>query len=153
MPGAEEARDLRAALAEYVTAVHRSWLDTVRDHGADPSALPLGGARFSVVVAAARELHVLATRDPLPPVAAHEQVVDGHLDALEWQVRFLDPSVVPALADAARPDGPGVREVLGLDTVLYHLTVAVDGALTGHQAVHAGAGLARAQLVRSGGGG
>jgi hypothetical protein len=145
--GAEEARGVRAALAAYVAAVHRSWLDTVQDGGADPTTLPLGTRPFAVVVAAARELHVLATRAPLPPVADHEQVVDGHLDGLDWQVRFLDSSVVPELAAAADPDGPDVRDVLGLDTFLYHLTVSVDGALTAHQAVHAGAGLARSHLA------
>lgn len=144
MGGPEQARDLRSALAAYVEAVHRSWLDTVRAVGADPATLPLGTGPFVVVVAAARELHVLATRDPLPPVAPHEQIVDAHLEGLDWQVRFLDPTVVPALTEAARPDGPAAREVLALDTVLYHLTVSIDGSLTGHQAVHAGSGLARA---------
>ncbi len=150
VPEPKQARDLRDALAAYVAAVHRSWLDTVRDGGADPATLPLGTGPFVVVVAAARELHVLATRDPLPPVAPHEQPVDAHLDGLDWQVRFLDPTVVPELADAARPDGPPVREVLALDTVLYHLAVSVDGSLTGHQAVHAGGGLARTHLATEG---
>lgn len=135
-----------------MAAVHRSWADTVAQGGADPATLPLGAGPFAVVVAAARELHVLATRDPLPPVAAHEQVVEGQLDGLRWQVRFLDTTVVPALAEAARSDGPPVREVLGLDSVLYHLTVSVDGALTGHQAVHAGAGLGHAHLAAGPGG-
>lgn len=150
MAGPHGAHDLRAALADYVHAVHRSWLDVVRGAGGDPADLPLGGQPFGVAVAAARELHVVATRETLPPVAPHEQVVDGHLDGLRWQVRFLDPSVVPALAEAARPGGPSVRDVLGLDTVLYHLTVSIDGSLTGHHAVHAGGGLARAHLARMG---
>ena len=118
---------------------------------AEPRDLPLGDGPFTVVVAAARELHVLATRDALPPVGAREVVVDGALPGLTWSVRFLDPSVLPELAEATRPDGPDVRDVLGIDHVLYHLTVAVDGALTGHQAVHAGAGLAHADLRRVGG--
>lgn len=150
--GADRPADLRAALAQYVAAVHRSWRDTVVAEGGEVADLPLGGQPFTVVVAAAAQLHVLATRAPLPPVADHEQVVTDELDGVAWQLRFLDPSVVPALADAARPGGPDVREVLGLDTVLYHLTVAVDGALTGHQALHAGAGLARAHLARHGDG-
>ena len=142
MPGPDE---LRAALAEYVAAVHRSWRDTVVGAGAEPDGLPLGGRPFEVAVVAGQQLHVLATRDDLPAVADHEQPVEDQLEGLRWQVRFLDPTVVPALADAA-PDGPDVRALLGIDQVLYHLTVQVDGALTGHQAVHAGSGLAQAHL-------
>ena len=130
--------------------MHRSWLDTVHGQAAEPRDLPLGDGPFTVVVAAARELHVLATRDALPPMAAQEVTVDGALPGLAWQVRFLDPSVLPELAAAARADGPDVRAVLAIDHVLYHLTVAVDGALTSHQAVHAGAGLAHADLRRAG---
>lgn len=148
MSAADGPAGLRAALAEYVRAVHRSWHETVRAAGRDATSLPLGGAPFDVAVVAGRQLHVLATRDPLPAVALHEHPVEDALDGMAWRVRFLDATVVPELADAAQGPGPDVRTILGVDTVLYHLTVEVDGALSGHQAVHAGSGLARSHLDR-----
>jgi hypothetical protein len=138
--------DLRGALADYVHALHQSWWEAVRAAGVDPTTLPLGTGSFTVAVVAAQELHLLATRDALPPRAAHEQPIEGRLGELEWEVRFLDATVVPELADADPGDGPDVTGLLGIDTTLYHLRVTVDGALSPHQAMHAGTGLAHAHL-------
>jgi hypothetical protein len=149
--GATGPADLRVALADYVHALHQSWWEAIRTAGADPAALPLGTGPFTVAVVAAQELHLLATRDPLPPRAAHEQPIEGRLGELVWEVRFLDATVVPSLAGPAPGDGAEVTGLLGIDTTLYHLRVTVDGALSAHQAMHAGTGLAHAHLPAAGG--
>lgn len=140
----EGPRQLRAALADYIRALHRGWLERVQDAGAEVGDLPLGADPFTVAVVAARGLHLLATRDELPPVADHEQVVTDELDGLSWEVRFLDPTVVPELADL--DDDADVAMLLGVSTTLYRLDVALDGALSPHQATHAGHGLASSHL-------
>lgn len=140
----EGPRQLREALAAYVRTLHRAWLDRVKDAGAEAGDLPLGAGPFTVTVVAARQLHLLATRDELPPVADHEQIVTDELDGLSWQVRFLDPTVVPELADLdADTDAAAL---LGVGTTLYRLDVSLDGALSPHQATHAGHGLASSHL-------
>jgi hypothetical protein len=138
--------DLRGALADYVHALHQSWWEAVRGAGGDPATLPLGTGTFTVAVVAAQQLHLIATRDPLPARAAHEQPVEGRLGELAWEVRFLDATVVPALAGPVPGDGADITDILGIDTTLYHLRVSVDGALSAHQAMHAGTGLAHAHL-------
>lgn len=140
----EGPRRLREALAAYVRALHRGWLDRVQDAGAEVGDLPLGAGSFTVAIVAAQRLHLLATRDELPPVADHEQVVTDELDGVSWQVRFLDPTVVPELADL---DGDAdAAALLGVGTTLYRLDVALDGSLSPHQAIHAGHGLASSHL-------
>lgn len=140
----EGPRRLREALAAYVRTLHRGWVDRVHEAGADVGDLPLGAGPFTVAVVAAPRLHLLATRDELPPVAEHEQVIDDEVDGVVWQVRFLDPTVVPELADLdEHGDAAGV---VGVSTTLYHLEVSLDGALSPHQATHAGHGLAASHL-------
>lgn len=152
MPEDEQGpASLRSALADYVHALHQSWWEAVRGAGADPATLPLGTGAFTVAVVAARELHLVATRQPLPARAAHEQPIEGRLGELAWEVRFLDATVVPELAGPAPDDGDDITDVLGVDTTLYHLRVSVDGALSPHQAMHAGTGLAHAHLPEAGG--
>lgn len=140
----EGPRRLREALAAYVRTLHQGWIDRVRGAGVDVEDLPLGGEPFTVAIVAARRLHLIATRDPLPPVAAHEQVVDDELDGVTWQVRFLDPTVVPELAELDEEAHPA--DLVGVSTTLYHLEVSLDGALSPHQATHAGHGLAASHL-------
>jgi hypothetical protein len=141
----ERAEALRGALVDYVRAVHTAYLEVAEGRSAEPGALPLGGAPFSVAVAAADQLHLLATRDRLPPLRAHEEPIADAVGPLRWEVRFLDVSVLPELAGAA--DGSDVRRILGVSTSLYHLVVNLAGSLDGHQAVHAGTGLANAHLA------
>lgn len=140
----EGPRQLREALAAYVWALHRGWLDRVQGAGSEAGDLPLGAAPFTVAIVAARRLHLLATRDELPPIADHEQVLTDELDGVSWQVRFLDPTVVPELADL--DDDVDVAALLGVAATLYRLDVAFDGALSPHQATHAGHGLASSHL-------
>lgn len=140
----EGPRRLREALAAYVHALHRGWLERVRAAGADLDGLPLTGEPFTVAVVAARRLHLVATRDALPGLAGHEAPVEDALDGMTWRVRFLDPTVVPALADPSAAADPVAA--LGITTTLYRLEVGDDGALSPHQATHAGHGLAAAHL-------
>jgi hypothetical protein len=138
--------DLRRALADYVHALHGAYLDTLRARAAAPDVLPLGIAPFTVAVVAATGLHLVATRDDLPTPRAHEEPVTASLPPLEWTVRFLDVSVVPELAAVTTDAAADLLTVLGVTAPLYHLVVSLDGALSPHQAVHAGAGLAHTHL-------
>lgn len=138
---------MRAALRGYVAALHHAYLGAAALlPPGERAALPLLRAgEFTVVVAAARYLHVLATADPLP--LPHGQEVQEHdTDGdLAWTVRFYDPVVLPALALVTEPGPPAsgdVRRVIGITDVLYHLSVAPGGGLAPHHAQHAGTGLA-----------
>lgn len=140
MRNAESARSLRQALVDYVRAVHAAYVGAA---GEAVGELPLAREPFTVAIVAAAQMHVTATVDPLPPLAAHERPVDDELGPLRWQVRFLDATVLPALA---APGEAGVRELLGVQTVLYDLEVRSSASLDAHQAMHAGTGLANAHL-------
>ena len=146
-PPAGRPEAMRAALRGYVAALHHAYLGAaaVLPPG-ERAALPLLRAgQVTVIVAAARNLHVLATADPLPrPRGQEVQEHDSDGD-LAWTVRFYDPVVLPALA-LVEEDGvpaPGdVRRVIGITDVIYHLSVAPGGGLAPHHAQHAGTGLA-----------
>ena len=146
-----EPDDLRRGFAAYVAALHEAYLDTVERAGpAAAGALPLAEAPFTVAVVGGPGMHLLATRDRLPPLASHEQPLSGEVGPLSWWVRFLDPTVVPALGSPL-PGGieptEHVRSLLGVTTSLYHLVLGPDSALTPHHAMHAGSGLANAHLA------
>jgi hypothetical protein len=148
-PPAAGPEAMRAALRSYVAALHHAYLGVAALlPPGERAALPLLRAgEFTVVVAAARYLHVLATADPLPvphgqEVAEHDTDGDGDL---AWVVRFYDPVVLPALALVQEPGPPAsgdVRRVIGITDVIYHLSVAPGGGLAPHHAQHAGTGLA-----------
>ncbi len=150
-PTDAEPGDLRRGFAAYVAALHEAYLEAVDAAGsAATEELPLAEAPFTVAVVGGPGMHLLATRDPLPPLAAHEQPLSGQVGPLSWQVRFLDPTVEPALS-APVPSGveptTHVRSLLGVTTSLYHLVLGPDSALTPHHAMHAGSGLANAHLA------
>jgi hypothetical protein len=138
---------MRAALRSYVAALHHAYLGVAALlPPGERAALPLLRAgEFTVVVAAARYLHVLATADPLP-VPHGQEVAEHDTDGdLAWIVRFYDPVVLPALALVQEPGPPAsgdVRRVIGITDVIYHLSVAPGGGLAPHHAQHAGTGLA-----------
>lgn len=139
-PGPRQAADdLREAIGAYVRALHRSYLEA----GGGGENAGLAAGPFTVVAAAARSLHLLATREEvaIPERGAAEP---SELDGLEWTIVFLDPSALPELASV--PDGPdepgAVQEALGVERTLYHLVVGQGSALTSHHAMHAGTGLA-----------
>lgn len=138
---------MRTAMAEYVRAVHQAYLDASAPLSpGDRARLPLVSAgEVTVLAVGARNLHVLATTEQLPAPRGQEVELDDAIDDLRWSLRFFDPVVVPALglideSDVAQPDR--VRDVLGVRTVVYHLSVPPGGGLTAHHAMHAGTGLA-----------
>ena len=138
---------MRAAMRGYVAALHHAYLGAAALlPPGERAALPLMRAgQFTVVIAAARYLHLLATTDPLPRPAGPEVQEDDAEGDLAWSVRFYDPVVLPALAlveEASAPAPGDVRRVIGVTDVIYHLSVSPGGGLAPHHAQHAGTGLA-----------
>ena len=138
---------MRQALADYVMGVHRAYVSqaTLLAPG-ESAAMPLlAGSPLTVVVAAARDLHLIATTYRLPAPTGHEvELNDGH-GGLSWTVRFYDPSLLPMLGGLE--DGQAVRSVIGIGDVIYHLRVGVGGGLGEHHAQHAGVALAHEHAV------
>lgn len=135
---------MREQVREYVAAVHATYLDHVA-HLAPGTrgALPLVAAgEVTVVAAAARQLHLIATTEPLPAPQGPEVELTGEHRGTSWTVRFFDPSVLPALGLLADDAADDVRRVLGISDTVYHLTVGVGGGLTAHHAQHSGVALA-----------
>lgn len=143
---------MRAAMADYVRAVHQAYLDAADAlPPADRARLPLFTDQpFTVIAAGTRYLHVLGTTEQLPPPAGPEVSIEDSLEDLRWTLRFFDPVVAPGLGlidekESAQPQQ--VRETLGVRSVLYHLSVPPGGGLTAHHAQHAGTGLAHSQAA------
>ncbi|MEI8056420.1 MAG: hypothetical protein WCI29_03380 [Actinomycetes bacterium] len=148
-PGPEA---MRSALADYVTAVHAAYLDAAALLApAERARLALlDPAPLTVVAVGTKYLHVVATREALPPPQGPEIEITGDLGALTWTLRFVDPVVLPALGllhEDAAPLNDDVRRLLGVRTHLYHLAVAPGGGLTPHHAQHAGTGLAHSHAA------
>jgi hypothetical protein len=146
-PPAGRPEAMRAALRSYVAALHHAYLGAAALlPPGERAALPLLRAgHVTVVVAAARNLHVLATADPLPGPRGQEVQEHDTDGDLAWTVRFYDPVVLPALAlveEAGLPAPGDVQRVIGITDVIYHLSVAPGGGLAPHHAQHAGTGLA-----------
>lgn len=151
-PGGPGPEAMRAAVADYVTALHRSYLaqadmfaPAVR--GAMPLLAGRGSSTPPLTVAAvgARNLHLLATREGLGPLRGQEVELAGALPGLEWSLRFYDPVVTPALGLIDERDVPAYAEVkhaLGVTTVAYHVVAQPGSGLTPHHAGHVGSGLA-----------
>lgn len=135
---------MRLLVRDYVATVHTTYVDHVRHlPPAELGELPLVAARnLTVMAAAARRLHLVATTGTLPAVSGREvEFTDDHR-GLTWTVRFYDPTVVPELG-LLQDDVPAeVRRVLGVADAVYHLTVAVGGGLSAHHAQHTGVALA-----------
>ncbi|HEX9033216.1 MAG TPA: hypothetical protein VF834_15365 [Streptosporangiaceae bacterium] len=151
--------DARAQLRDFVRALHHAYLSGARLLApGERAALPLlASAPVTVVVAAARDLHLIGTTDRLPAPAGQEVAEPDELDGLTWTVRFYDPVVLPELGlvepvAGAGADHAAVRRVLGVSGVLYHLSVSPGGGLTPHHAQHAGTALVNehAALSRDG---
>lgn len=138
--------DMRAAMADYVRAVHQAYLSA--SAGQPPGvrgALALLDGHVTVAAAGVRNLHVIATTQQLAPPAGQEVAIDDELGPIRWTLRFFDPVVLPELGlidESAGPASALVRRALGISTHLYHLIVQPGGQLTTHHAGHAGAGLA-----------
>jgi hypothetical protein len=149
MSGPEQ---MRSAMADYVRALHRSYLDAGAPlPPADRARMPLLQAQsLTVAAVGTRYLHVIATTDPLPAPIGPEIGIDDHLDDLEWTLRFFDPVVAPGLGLLDETEAPApdqVRHTLGIRSVVYHLTVPPGSGLTAHHALHAGTGLAHSHAA------
>lgn len=142
--GPEAMRDL---VRDYLFAVHTTYLDHVAHlPPAERAALPLAAAgEVTVVAAAAQRLHLVATTDRLPAPEGPEVELRDNYRGLSWSVRFYDASVLPELGLLTEDSPQDVRRVLGIADVIYHLTVAVGGGLSGHHAQHSGVALANQQ--------
>ncbi|MGH3469662.1 MAG: hypothetical protein ACRDQF_18230, partial [Thermocrispum sp.] len=135
---------MRDVVRDYVCAVHTTYLDHVRQlPPGERAALPVVAAtELTVVAAATRRLHLVATTDPLPAPRGPEVAVTDEKDGLTWTVRFYDPSVLPELGLLAADSPAEVRRALGISNTVYHLSVDVGGGLSGHNAQHSGVALA-----------
>jgi hypothetical protein len=143
-PTARRPEEMRRIVQDYVRAVHVAYLDQARHlPPGERARLPLLTAdRLTVVAAAGRDLHLVATTDPLPPPGGQEvELVEEH-DGTTWTLRFYDPTVLPQLGILADESPETVRQALGITDVVYHLSVSVGGGLTGHHAQHSGVALA-----------
>lgn len=145
--GAAAAEAMRAAMADYIAAVHRAYLEAAAPLSpGERGRLPLIRAReFTVAAVGARNLHVIGTQDLLPAPQGPEIALAGEEGDLRWTVRFFDPVVLPPLGlidDTAPGSAERIRDLLGLSGIVYHLTVPPGGGLTAHHALHAGTGLA-----------
>lgn len=135
---------MRDAVRDYVWKVHTTYLDHVQHLAPGERArLPLvAAARITVIAAAARGLHLVATSDALPaPLGPEVEVIDEHRGT-RWALRFYDPSILPALGVLDEDTPEAVRAALGVADTIYHLTVAGGGGLTPHHAQHSGVALA-----------
>jgi hypothetical protein len=147
MQEAREPQDMRAVVRSFVISLHSAYAAAAALLApGERAALPLfSSPRMRVVAAAAGNLHVIATTDPLPAPRGQEVEVADALDDFSWTLRFYDAVVLPALGgidESAGPDTAAVRRALGLVGVVYHLSVGPGGDLSEHHAQHAGTGLA-----------
>jgi hypothetical protein len=138
---------MRDAVAGYVQEVHRAYLAQALTFApAVRGAMPLlNGGPVTVVAAATRNLHLLATHESLGPTSGPEVALQTELDGLAWQLRFYDSVVAPGLAlidESASPAFDEVKHALGIRTVIYHFVAQPGAGLSGHQAAHVGTGLA-----------
>lgn len=144
-PGPER---MRAAVADYVTALHRAYLAQAETFTpAVRGRMPLiaSSAPLTVAAAGARNLHLLATREGLGPPRGQEVELPAELPGLSWTLRLYDPVVVPDLGLIDEREAPGygeVRHALGITTTVYHVVAQPGSGLTPHHAGHVGSGLA-----------
>jgi hypothetical protein len=148
----QSPESMRQAMADYVRAVHQAYVDAaVALPPAEQARLPLLAATdVTVLAVGARNLHVIATTESLPAPQGPEIEVTDSLGPLTWRLRFFDPVIVPALGmidETAGPQPERIRDVLGIRTVAYHLSVPPGGGLSAHHALHAGTGLAHAHAA------
>jgi hypothetical protein len=148
--------DMRERLTDYVYALNKAYLTHIELLApAERASMPLASqSRITVAVAAARDLHIVATPDALPAPRGPEIENTDEYAGVSWTVRFFDASILPELGmvGAAGDDPAAVRRVLGVADVVYHLSVSIGGGLTAHHAQHAGVALANqhAAAIRDG---
>src|SRR2546430_1472939 len=138
---------MRTAVARYIEEIHRAYVaQALTFPAAVRGRMPLlAPGPLTVAAVGARNLHVLATRDPLGPVRGPEVELAGSVEGLSWTVRFFDPIVLPELSLIDESEGPAfgeVRHALGVSTVVYHFVASPGSGLSAHNAAHVGTGLA-----------
>lgn len=143
---------MRQAMADYVRAVHQAYLHAAAGlPPAERARLPLQAAgEVTVLAVGARNLHVIGTTEALPAPRGQEVELIDTLGPLTWRLRFFDAVIVPALGlvdETSEAQPQRIREVLGVRTVAYHLSIPPGGGLTSHHALHAGTGLAHAHAA------
>ncbi|MGI8518269.1 MAG: hypothetical protein ACR2ME_08010 [Acidimicrobiia bacterium] len=152
-PARGEPEGMRTALADYVRSVHQAYASQATTQPpAIQGRMTLLSTPFTVVAAAARNLHVIATRETLSAPRGQEVEVADSIDGVEWVLRFLDPIVLPSLGfidESAAPRPDLVRRAIGISTHLYHLIVQPGSQLTQHHAGHAGSGLANSHVAEA----
>lgn len=143
-PGPEAMRE---AVAGYVQEIHRAYVDQASTFSPGVRGrMPLMTAdRITVVAAAARNLHLLATVEQLGAPRDPEVAIEAAYGGIAWELRFFDPVVLPDLGLVEERESPAFEEVkraLGVGTVVYHVVAQPGAGLSGHQASHVGTGLA-----------
>lgn len=144
---------MRQAMADYVRAVHESYLAQAQlQPPAIRGRMALLDGEFTVVAAGVENLHVIGTRERLPAPGGQEVEIEEELRGLRWKLRFYDPVVLPSLGlidESGGAAGDRVRRAIGLSTHLYHVIVRPGSELTAHHAGHAGSGLANAHAAEA----
>lgn len=138
---------MRSAMAGYVYGTIRAYLDAASHlPPIERARLPLlSGERLSVIAVGTRYLHLIGTGEALPAPTGQEVAINDSIDGTSWELRFYDPVVEPSLGQVDESQGPRpdlVREVLGVQTHVFHLVIAPGSGLSAHHAQHAGTGLA-----------
>ncbi len=151
MSDAPKPEAMRQAMRDYVTSVHQAYLNQANlQSPAIRGRMLLLNEPFTVVAAGVSNLHVIATSETLAMPQGPEVAIEDELAPMRWTLRFYDPVVLPPLGmidERSGPAGGQVRRALGISTYLYHLIVQPGAELTGHQAGHAGAGLANSHIA------
>ena len=144
---------MRAAVADYVAAVHRAYVRQARVLApAAQGRLPLmRPGTFHIAAVGVRNLHLVATTEVLGGGSRGDVVaIEQEAPPLAWTLHFYDPLVLPALGlldETSDPAFEAVRRILGVSTHLYHLTLQPPAELAEHHAGHTGAGLANAHAA------
>ncbi|MGQ0848401.1 MAG: hypothetical protein ACT4OP_04675 [Actinomycetota bacterium] len=149
-PTGNEPEQMRRLVNDYIRTVHLAYTSQAKTQPpAVQGRMLLLGDAFTVVAAAVRNLHVIATRERLGPLHGQEVEWQESTESLSWTIRFFDPIVLPALGfidESVAPAPDMVRRALGITTHLYHLIVQPGSQLTPHHAGHAGSGLANSHV-------
>src|SRR3954462_6942370 len=95
-PGPEA---MRQAVAGYVQEIHRAYADQAATFAPGVRGrMPLMTAgRITVAAVAARNLHLLATTEPLGALRGPEVAMEATYGGLDWELRFYDSVVLPDL--------------------------------------------------------
>lgn len=151
--GVSSPEQMRQMVGDYVRTVHQAYASQAKTQPpAVRGRMVLLDGHFMVAAAGARNLHVIATREPLGAPTGPEVELEEAIEGLAWSLRFFDPVVLPALGIIDESQGPApelVRRAIGISTHVYHLIVQPGSQLTAHHAGHAGSGLANAHVAEA----